>query len=190
MTFYWTIISLTAGSFPTNTILTVRGQTCSNNRLGLFLSQLGVCFSKARCICFGVFGISTNSWARCAFGNVYPLGLKHTRFAATFQWLKSRVKNNPSKALKVATKALSSPPSCAPGRLMSWQQVDIESVRIHHTTRPSADQPHASTWDSRWDGTFRSAFSLVHLFCMVCHRFGFCCCGRILLVFNCFFLSF
>ena len=28
---------------------------------------------------------------------------------------------------------------------MSWQEVDIESVRIHHTTRPTADQPHAST---------------------------------------------
>ena len=131
-----------------------------------------------------------NPWVRCAFGNVYPLGPKSTRFAATFQWLKSRVKNNPLKMLKVATKALSSPPPCAPGRLMSWQQVDIESVRIHHTTRPSADQPHASTWDSRWDGTFRSAFSLVHLFCMVCHCFGFCCCGRILIVFNWFFLSF
>ena len=97
----------------------------------------------------GVFGKSTHSCIRCEFGNVYPLGLKSTRFAATRLWLKSRVKNNPLKMLKVATKSLSSPPSCAPGRLMSWQQVDIESVRIHHTTRPSADQPHASTRDSR-----------------------------------------
>ena len=32
-----------------------------------------------------------------------------------------------------------------PGCLMSWQRLHIESVRIHQRTRPTADQPHAST---------------------------------------------